>query len=520
VPPVLAVAAIAVALHPHAQGSRVWRPEHRSVVSDFSTVDALAVSESHLFVATPNGLAIYDRRFHRWDAPATVVDGYPTERVNAVLADPADESVWLATRNGLTKYRPAFRQFESMIVPGGVQELLYDGDDPFNGIYLRGRTGWAFLARGSFIPAPSRNLPPPGRRRGSMSVEAVLAAQPVADAMRASVLTDDRLRTYRYTSAARAPIVGDYYLGTDGFGVVHLDPLTAQLERVPFGLLDQGVGAVVTVPGGVWVGTDHRSRRSGFTFVDDDLQRFETVQGPRATGLGFNGVRALMAREHEVWAATDAGVVVFGPDGGTRRLGTSQGLPDRDTYALAQGPSGVWVGTAFGLAFFPAGGVGASAGQTRVPVLALSAARDTVWVGTTSGLAMAAPGSDLLVPTEVASNVDLTVAIVAVTHAADTVVAASIDRIVWRAPAGTWQVERLVSSDIGPIFALAGDRGGVWIGAQGGIAFYRFRQRDYQIFRAPADVPGSVRGLVVAGPYLWVATETGLVRFAREALLP
>ena len=517
----LAAAASVAPLPAAAQGSRFWRAEERAVISDFSEVVALAATDRLVFVATRNGLGLYDRQFRRWEVPITFVDGYPRESVRAALADPTDESVLLATAQGLIRYRPLLRQFESVVIPGGVRAMFYDRDDPFRGIYVLTGAGWELLPGGSFIPMPATGLPPPGRRVGQLTLDEFFARQPVADAMRGVVLTDERFRTFRYTSAVAVPLAEEYYLGTDGLGVIRLDAPIAQFERLPFGLLAPGVGALLAVPGGVWAGTDHRSRRSGLAFVGEDLQRYAYREGPRATGLGITGVRALLGREDEIWAATDRGVWRFAPDGDARRLGTAQGLPDEDTFALAQGPSGVWVGTAFGLAFVTNDGVVRRLGRgVPVPVLALSAARDTVWVGTTDGLGRATPDQGIFLPPDVAAVPDLKTAIVAIAQVADTVVVSSIDRIIWRAPGEEWRVERLVSPDLGPVFALAPDAGGVWIGGQRGIAFFRFAIRDYRFYRVPGDVPGPVRDLVVNGEYLWVATEAGLVRFARAALIP
>jgi len=339
--------------------------------------------------------------------------------------------------------------------------------------------------------------------------------------MRAATLIDDRLRSFRYTGAAVVPVAEEYYIGTDGLGVIRLEGLAGRFEQLNFGLLAPGAGALVAVPGGVWVGTDHRSRRSGLTFVGDDLQRYTFREGPRVTGLGITGVRALIARQDEIWAATNRGVVRFGPDDQTRVLSRGDGLPDEETFALAQGPSGVWVGTAFGLAFVTDDGEVHAVGEgPPVPVLALTAARDTVWVGTTNGLGVATPAGDLVVPPDIAAVPDLKTAVVGVTRVADTLVVASLERLLWRAPGGDWEIERIIANEIGPIFAMVADSGGVWIGAERGIGFFRFVTRDYRFYYTPGDVPGPVHDLAVSGPYLWVATEAGVARFARSALIP
>jgi ligand-binding sensor domain-containing protein len=151
-------------------------------------------------------------------------------------------------------------------------------------------------------------------------------------------------------------------------------------------------------------------------------------------------------------------------------------------------------------------------------VLALSAARDTVWVGTTAGLALAVPGGDLLVPAGWDALPELRAAIVAITRVADTLVAATPDDLLWRTPETGWRVVQTVGPRLGTMYALAPAAGGVWVGGRNGLARFGFADSDLRVFGAPGDVPGPVRGIASEGEYLWVATESGLVRFDRRAL--
>ena len=506
-----------------AQGTRGWLPDERAIISDYSVVAALAADDARLYVATGNGLGIYDVRFRQWEPPVSFLDGYPRAPVTVALADPAEEAVWLGTAGALFRYRPQIRQWESFRVAGGVLDLAYDLDDPLRGIYVRTRSGWEVLRAGAAFPAPAHDVPAPGRRAGAMSAEELFRRFPAADALRAQVLTDERLRTFQYTAAVRVPTRDDVYLGTNGMGVIHLDPGIVRFESMTFGLLAPGVGAVLTVPGGVWTGTDHRARRTGFTFIDDRLQRYEWQEGARATGFGFGGARDLLMRDDVVWAATDRGVVRFAPGRDvTTRLTSGHGLPDDDSYALAQGPAGVWVGTAFGLALVGDDDVVTRIGRgAPTPVLALAARRDTVWVGTTAGLGVAWPGADgIVVPPDVNATPELKSAVVAVMLRGDTIAAATIDRLIWRRGEEPWRVERALALELGTIHALAPDAGGVWVGGENGLGFFRFTDRTFLFAARRADLPGPVRDLALSGAFLWVATEGGAVRFRVQSLRP
>ncbi|NIM50228.1 MAG: hypothetical protein GTN62_05035, partial [Gemmatimonadales bacterium] len=461
------LAALACAQPLSAQvGSRVWRPDERVIISDFSYVEALAVSEDVLYQATRGGLGIYDRRFARWNPPVTHLDGYPTEPVLAALVDPLDRSAWLGTGQAVLRYEPVLRLFESIPLPGGARDLMFDRDDAIRGIYLRGRRGWQFLPRGSPIPTGAASLPPAGRQVRTTTVEAVLQQVPFALARAPLTLMDERVRRYRYTAAAVAPVTDEIFFGTDGLGVLRVDAATTEVERLPFGILDRAVGAVVTVPGGVWTGTGLRGRRVGFAFVSDDVQRYEYDEGPPATGYNFRAVRDLTARGRSLWAATDAGVVRVEPRVRAESMMTGFGLGMEDAYALAQGSQGVWVGTRSGLAFVSDDGVVTRIDDRVVdPILALAATRDTVWVGGLRGLGVTWHGSrEIVVPRDVAENVVLRGTIVALTFSADTLVAATPDRIAWRTPEGQWLIERVIAGELGELTVLAGDVAGVWVG--------------------------------------------------------
>jgi len=503
-------------------GTSLWRPDERVVITDFSRVNALAAGEDALFVATDGGLGTYDLRFHRWEMPVTRIDGYPYEQVIAALADPVDRSVWLGTAQAVVHYQPDLEQFERVSAPGAVTTLMFDRDDPFGQIYVGGPFGWRVLRRGGILLETTPGPPPPGRRVSTVTVEEALRRMPYAEARSAFTLTDERMRQYRYTAAAFQPITGNGFFGTDGHGVVEIDAGTTETAWLPFGLLDASAGAVLSVPEGVWVGSGTGAGRVGLTFVSQALDDYRYDEGPRATGFRFRAIRDLAARDHAIWAATDRGVVRIEPGRGSEVVFDGFGRGMAETYALAQASSGVWVGTSAGLAFISDSGEVRQV-DTRVvdPIYALVATQDTVWVGGALGLGVSWAGSaEIGVTEDVASTFALRDPIIALTLSADTLVAATPERIAWRAPGDSWVVERVLTGDLGRITSLAPERGGVWIGGATGVAFYYFAGRAFRVFNRAGDVPEAVNDLAVDREYLWAATEQGLVRFRKDALVP
>jgi ligand-binding sensor domain-containing protein len=501
-------------------GSRLWRPDERVLISDFSHVNAVAVSRELLYVVTPSGIGMYDRRFFRWEPPVTSLDGYVAEPTATALVDPVDRSLWMGTTSGILRYDPALRRFERHMVPGGVFDLMFDGDNTFSGIYLRSRSGWQVLQRGSHVPFNVTRLPPANRQIRSTRVAELFERLPHLVASTNRFLMDQRMRRVRFTSGGIAPDNEDVYLGTDGAGVVKVDIMT-DAEPMPFGLLAPSVGAVALAEAGVWVGTGRAPARMGFSYVGKDLQRYVIDEGPTAAGYRFQTVYDLLLDGETLWAGTDAGLWAVELGGRARRVGSGLIGSVERVLAVAGGETGVWAGTERGLVYVDEERETYRVDErVRFPILALAAKGDTVWVGSELGLGVTWLGAEqIFVPGDAAEAAMLQEPTVALTFVGDTLAVGLLDRIVWRAPPEPWVAERVVSGELGEITTLAPDSDGIWIGGIRGVAFYRFESRAFSFVNTPGDLPGPVRDIVADDRYLWVATDEGLVRFAKETIL-
>lgn len=500
-----------------------WRADERSLVTDFSQVNAVAASPFTLYAATTHGLIIYNRNARAWDPPVTALDGYPAGRVRVALADATDDAVWLGTTDGWARYDKNIRQWQGGAVPGGVTDLAFDARDPASGIFVRSPIGWAFLQRGGIIPVNDRPLPPPGQMVRPLDPRSALDLAPMADAMRALILTDPRLRAHQFTAAARTPDQTDLYFGTDGMGIVRIDPATAQWEALPYGLVAPGAGALALGSGGVWVAAAARvGERRGLSWVSDDLSRVAAIEGTGTLGMQFLTGRRILSRAGRLWIATERGALRYDPETGRTRMfdDARGGLPDAAVWSLAPAPDGVWVGTARGLAVVADNDSITRIGGLDQPVLALLSWRDTLWIGSVNGLGVLGPGgATAVVPPAVSAQPALALPVVALARVGDTLVAATADQLAWRDPkAGTWTVQR-ARGDLGRILSLAGDDGGVWVGGTQGLSFWPVARLPLRTLHVPIDLPAAVRDIAVDGARLWVATDSGVVRFDRHAVI-
>lgn len=440
------------------------------MISDFSVIEAVAASSWYVYAATTHGLLIYDRVSRRFRDPVTAIDGYPAQRVRRAIADPTANAVWLD-------------------LGAGMGYLRYDVD---------GR---------AWTPGS------PTSTTGTLTVEAALANAPLADAMRAAILTDQRLRTHQFTAAAATPDRPEIFFGTDGLGLVRVDKQTGEWEVLSYGLLAPAVGAVTLVPSGVWSASSAlagRAQRRGLSWVAGDLSSTRTSEGGRAAlGFAFLYARRLLADGAQLWIATEEGVLRVDSTGMSAR---QWDLPD--ATCLARSPRGIWAGTTHGLSLITANEWVQDVEPHGIPITSLLAAGDTLWVGTSSGLAYVAPGRvDMTIPFELRERPSLRVTIYALARLQDTIVMATDRELLWRDPTTlAWTPVPLPPALGIPTALTTTPHGALWIGGTRGLAQADIRSGLTHVYTVPFEIPAPVRDLTADRDYLWAATDSGLVR--------
>ena len=460
------------AVRPSGRSTVFWGPDNRVMISDFSEVEAVAASSWLVFAATTHGLLIYDRVSRRFRPPVTALDGYPGGRVWRTIADPSGNAVWLD-------------------LGAGVGYSRYDVD---------GRT-WTY---GS-VPSMQANE--------TLTVDAALASAPVAEALRALILTDPRLRTHQFTAAAATADRPEVFFGTNGMGLVRVDKQTGEWELLTYGLLAPGVGAVALAPAGagIWAATNAHpgAPRRGLTWVASDLSATRSTEGGRAAlGFSFLYSRRLVSAGNQLWLATEQGVLRIDSSTFQSRLWDLS-----DATCLAPARDGIWAGTTRGLSFIMADGRVQEFGPTAA-ITSLLAAGDTLWVGTRGGLGQVLPGADAITtPSGLEDRPSLRVTIYALGALQDTIVMATERELLWRDPTTrVWTSLPLpLSLGIPTAFAVDHD-GALWIGGTRGLAQADIASAMIHVHAVPLEVPAAVRDLAADRDFLWVATDSGLVR--------
>ena len=496
-----------------------WLSEDRVVVGDFSHVVAVAAGQERIWIVSPDAVLGWDHRFEQWDGPYPLDRGGSLERVQWALVDPLDQSLWLGHPNGWLHWQPDLKVWDGGTAPATVRGIFFDGADPGAGLYLRTAGGWLEVPRGSGVATPS---PGPARPAGPASVQQGLSENP-SFAVTSSSMLDARMRPVRITSAVESWDRRGWYFGTWGSGVLYVERGLPSPVPLRYGLAGELVGALYAAPGGVWVATDRAfDDEAALTFVGRELDRFEFVTGPAATGLPFTASRAIVGHGDALWLATDAGAVrIDVADDRASVVDESRGLPDSRVLALANRGRSIEAGTRHGLARILADSLRA---ETLAPdevgaITAVAVLRDTPWVGTAAGVrVLSADGSRLLMPAGLATA-SFSRPILQLAWAGDTLMALVRDGLFWRDAAGVWTLGPDPTGLLGELGYMAVDREGVWLVGDAAIGFARPGAAALPVIR-PDQIPGRVTGIAVDESYLWVGTTSGVVRFRIAALRP
>lgn len=506
--------------------------EDRVLLTAFDVIPAVAASSRTVYVATADGIGILDREFGRWLPPVTRAQGYPGGPVSAIAADPMDDGVWVAVAGVLVYYRPMLDQLQRTVVPGAVDQIVFDQRDLGAGAYVHGAGGWSLASRTGFVmPVDPARVPPPQARTPASTLREVYGAFPSLQATGPMLTRDAQLRSWPIIAGTKTPNQSEVWLGTRGGGLFRVDPLFQQGEQYPFGPLETGVAALAPAANGVWMAGVGRSLvgRGGLTFASADLQHWEWLEGPIPNPLA--GVRAnrLAVRESAAWVATDRGLVLLDTRDPSRALRWSagNGLPSDEAFAVAATGDGAWVGTARGLAFVSNAGEARTARAESVSaplvqgssVRALLLAGDTLWVGSDAGLLLVRGASPDSAPRRVGiADARLRRPIRALAGSDSLIaVATESDLVVLDVARGALAhaFDGVNASLVRGITAVAMDARTIWLVGNGGALAVARATGVSRFLPAPGALPAEAFDVVLDPSYAWIATRAGVLRLRR-----
>lgn len=452
-----------------------FRPDDRVVIGDFSRVNAIASTTDRVYVVYPTAVATWHPIERRWDVPVSPPQPAVLRTVTSASVDPIDKSLWVMTGTGWLHYDPILNHWTNALPP------------PFN------------LPRPTTIADAMRDIPQ-------------------LQSLAPRIATDEYQRQGVLTAAAPDPAHNGWFIGTSNRGLVFFDRMGVDAAAFPFGLRGDVVGAILATSNGIWVATDaDATHPAGVTELSPDLMRSTPLQGLTGRGLPFSAVRRMLAMPNATWFGTDKGAVRAraGSDA-LERFDVGMGLPDERVLALASIRGLLIAGTSRGLATLHNDSAFARlAVDFSDPVYALHVRGDTVWVGSARGLFALVPGNDEpMMPDGFRLVGGGPVAVLGIGYVADTLVAMTPDRLLWRDPgSGAWTAGPLLSGQFGSLVAFDVVASGAWIGGPLGAGFVRPNTTALRWLMVGNQIPDEVTAIAARDQFLWVGTRGGLVRF-------
>ena len=450
--------AILLAVPPLRAQHGFWQPDDRVLITSFLNARGIATDQRLVFVATTQGLEIYDQTFKRWLLPSTIEDGYPAREGPVRIAyDPRERGVWLVTELGtLYAWSSAIQRWQQRF----PSELPAD-------VARR-------LQRGTADRDPAWNV------------------------MRNFAGRDAAGRTWQVTAIDAAERSGTFWAATNGGNFSFVDTRNLSSEPYTFGTISRGVSALAFDGRNVWFGGDGAGPRNGVARADSELQTWQQFEsrindGPRGR------VHALLATAAGTYAADGDGVYSL-------RSNRWQRVVDADVRALAHTAGRIWVGARGTLGWIDPTDSYQRADFPLQNINALAARNDTLWIATETGLHIWAGGRAQPMAT---SGVALDVAVT------DSLVVELGPRGVTSWGAGREAVLLGASAlrQIGRPVALAGKGNRLWVGGTAGVAEWNTTTGAWRYLTVPNDIPeGPVYDVLEENGRIWLATPAGALR--------
>ena len=511
----------------------------RVVVPQMARITGVAVTQRFAFITSDVAVATFDRLLGSWLPPVGEPDPSPVRRILGVAAHPLDDAAWIIEQGAVVRFEPTLGWSMRTTIVGSIEAIVFDRRDPRAGVFIRSLGGWSRVSpSGIAMPVGADALPPPAERFVPRSLEELMRERPALRGYARLLTRDAAMRSWEPSAGAEIPEGGEVWLGTWGYGVFRVDPDFLRAVHEPYGLLDQGAGALALSADGIWIaGTSEggfdRNGANALVFASPDLRDW-LWRSPAVVGsTALSDARALVVRGRRAWLGSSRGAVRMDLDGlgSAQHLSMGHGLPSSEVHALAARLDGVWIGTSRGLVFVPerwdeASGAATPRAEspallTGTPVRALLPIGDTLWIGTDAGLLVMDGRSGT--PSRIASaasDARLSRPVLGLAHH-DSVVAVmtSDDVLLLHARTGALMVTPagVSARTVGAPRVVRMDARTLWLGGTRGVLVVDRSIGTSRRLTAPRELPGEVRDIALTELFAWVATTDGLVRLRRAS---
>jgi ligand-binding sensor domain-containing protein len=447
--------------------------------SDFSYITSIAVGYRYVYFGTTNGITRYDISKSQWAEPMMVNEGPGSGVIHEIRVSFDDENVWARTDIGIFEYSNLTDRWTEVDEMPNTQthgQHLKAGD-----VYY---APWGY----DFLPG--------------------------------GVLADQHDRRFPLTDIVDDGW-GNLWIGTWGLGAAHSDNASRRIDLLPYGLLQKDITCLYRDGDVLWMGgMAENSYRTGLTRFNTKNNSFDYVESYGGLIYNADNVYDITANDRDLFAATGDGVwVVSRKDKKTSdQLKRSSGLPDNNVAALFASGDTLFVGTEYGVGeiYLFTDSV-KRISPTMLPshtVLCLEKAGNDLWIGTNSGV----------------YRLDLETGMLGflssdkLSHAGSVYDIKYIDGKIWLASDYELASIDISTAEIklypevnnyGGANAVAANDTLIAAATMQGLLLISQGKHPYSQLFTTSDglLSDNIRDLIFDENYLWLGTDSGLVRF-------
>lgn len=280
--------------------------------ADFNLIRYIATSNSHVYFVTTEGIIRYNKLENKWEDPLTSSKGIDHRDIFRIWVEQFDEELVVQTSDSYYEYEQLFDIWFPISEFPQI-ELNYEHIRLRNIMYPP--IGYNFSGDGYLIDSFGRDF-------------------------QFTDIVDDKS--------------GNTWLGTWGFGASTAGTISAIIELLPFGLLQNQVNTIFNDDGFLIIGgLAGYSQRSGITIFNPDDNSFSYIETGPGLSLPSEDINCIEADDEFIYIGTTDGLYMWNREYNDieKIIKKSNGLPDDIILSLQKLGDTILVGTVGGLSY-------------------------------------------------------------------------------------------------------------------------------------------------------------------------
>lgn len=449
--------------------------------ADFTRINHIASSMSHVYFATTDGIIRFNKLEGRWEQPLTGSEGIDHQDINRIWVDHFDEKLYAKGSTGLYEFDSLFnRWFPVDEIP--PLDNNYVHINPPQIMYPP--AGFNFSAEGYLIDLYGRNF-------------------------YISDIIDDRS--------------GNLWIGTWGLGSATAGSTSHILELLSYGLIQNQVNTIYNDNGILWIsGAAYSSFRSGITLFDPDNNKFSYLESGMRHDFPVVDINCIEGDDKYVFIGTSLGLLFLNRETKDieQTITSRTGLPDDNVLSLKAVGDSIFVGTAGGLSLITQESDSIRYLKPQqflnTEIYDFETTDSTIWIGSGVGAFQLRFGSGKLQRFQDPHMIIFS-RVYDIERCGNDIWFASDDGIVRL---------NLISGETQPLVSisrslkrrpLAVNEEIAAVASEAGMTLYFLKDKDHpheREFTTDDGLPsGNIYSLFMDGDFIWIGTDRGLTRF-------